>query len=352
MVKRKLTKTIKVGSVFIGGGNPIVIQTMTNTDTKDVKRTLVQIRRIFREGAELVRVSVPDEESANSLKKITEKSPVPIVADIHFNWKLAILSIESGVSKIRINPGTIGSKSNLKTILKIASERKIPIRIGLNAASLPKEVKGINHVDALFQAAKYWVSFFEDNSFFDIVISAKSSSPLETIKVYELLSESFDYPLHLGLTEAGTVFSGSIRSAASLAILLYKGIGDTIRISLSGNPVYEVRAAKELLKSLGLKEGPIVISCPTCARTRINVEKLARKVEQMVSSFKIPIKIAVMGCEVNGPGEAREADLGLAGTKRGIMIFEKGKTIGVYNKKEATEIFMKKIEELVESKRR
>jgi (E)-4-hydroxy-3-methylbut-2-enyl-diphosphate synthase len=210
----------------------------------------------------------------------------------------------------------------------------------------------MNHVDALVQAARYWVSFFEDNGFFDIVISAKSSSPLETIEVYELLSKNFDYPLHLGLTEAGSAFSGSIRSAASLAVLLYKGIGDTIRISLSGSPVYEVRAANELLKSLGLKKGPVVISCPTCARTRIDVERLARKVERMVSSIKIPIKIAVMGCEVNGPGEAREADLGLAGTKRGIMIFEKGSQVGVYDEKEASEIFMRKIEELADKKRR
>lgn len=346
MIKRRKTKKVKVKNIYIGGDSPVSVQTMTNTDTSDVRSTVAQIKKLEKAGADIIRVSVPDEKAAEALKQIVKKAKVPIVADIHFNYRLAVLSVLNGAHKIRINPGTIGPESKVKEIIRICKEYQVPIRIGLNAASLPKYFRQKNHEIALIEAAKYWVSFFEDEGFFDIVISAKSSSVLETIKVYEELSSQFNYPLHIGVTEAGTLFSGSIRSSAALSILLYQGIGDTLRISLSGNPYYEVKAGIELLVALGLRRGPMVIACPTCARTRINVEKLAVKLEKKLSSIKIPLKIAVMGCEVNGPGEARDADLGIAGTKRGIMLFSGGKSLGVFSEEDA----FKKLLEIIEEK--
>lgn len=347
-MKRKETRLVMVGNVPVGGQSPITVQTMTNTKTSDVETTLKQIRRVVKVGADLVRVSVPDEESASALKLLSKKASVPLIADIHFNYKLAISSVLNGAAKIRINPGTIGSQKFVKEIIAVCKESKAPIRIGLNAASLPRKYRKTNHVEALVEAAKYWISFFEDNEFFDIVISAKSSSVLETVEVYERISELFNYPLHIGVTESGTLFSGTIRSSSALAILLSKGIGDTLRISLSADPVYEVRAGIELLKSLGLRQGPIVISCPTCARTKVNVEKMANKVEKMLSSIKIPVKVAIMGCEVNGPGEAKDADLGLAGTSRGVMVFKKGEPIGIFSEEEAYSQLLKLIEGLKE----
>lgn len=335
MIERKKTKTVAVREVKIGGSNPVVVQTMTNTETRDTVKTLKQIKKVASAGAELVRVAIPDEDSIPSFEVLARKSPVPLVADIHFNYKLALLAVEAGAAKIRINPGTIGPESRVVEIINKCREFKVPVRIGLNAASLPRKFRLSDHVTAMLEAARYWVRFFEDHHFTDIVISAKSSSPLETVKIYELLSQEFDYPLHLGLTEAGPVFSGSIKSAAALGILLYQGIGDTIRISLSSDPVYEVRAAIILLRSLGLLPGPVIVSCPTCARTSVNVEKIATRVERLLSSVKIPLKVAIMGCEVNGPGEARDADIGLAGTKKGIMLFKKGEIIGTYKEKEA-----------------
>jgi len=343
MFERKKTKTVDIRGVKIGGNNPVVIQTMTNTDTRDTVKTLRQIKKVVHEGAELVRVAIPDEDSIQALKVLVKKSPVPLVADIHFNYRLALLAVEAGAAKIRINPGTIGPKSRVTEIIKKCRESGVPVRIGLNAASLPRNFRSSDHVTAMLEAARYWVGFFEDHHFTDIVISAKSSSPLETVKIYELLSQEFNYPLHLGLTEAGPVFSGSIKSAVVLGILLYQGIGDTIRISLSSGPIYEVRAAKILLGSLGLRQGPAVVSCPTCARTTVNVEKIASKVERLLSVVKNPIKVAIMGCEVNGPGEARDADIGLAGTKKGIMLFRKGETLGTYSEKEAYDTLLELI---------
>lgn len=342
-MERRRTRPVKVGSIVIGGGYPITVQTMTNTDTRDIKKTVAQIKRIEKAGADLVRVSIPDEDSAVALKSIVGSASIPVVADIHFNYKLALASIINGAAKIRINPGTIGSEKSVKEIIKLCKQYNVPIRIGLNAASLPRKFKGLNHTKALIEAAKYWVSFFEDEDFFDIVVSAKSSSVKETIETYMNLAEEFNYPLHLGVTESGTKFSGSIRSAVALSVLLHNGIGDTIRVSLSSDPVDEVRAGIEILKSLELRKGPIVISCPTCARTKIDVEKIALKVEKMLLSVKIPLKVAVMGCEVNGPGEAKDADLGLAGTRRGVMLFKKGKSLGVYSSADAFEHLMKLI---------
>ncbi|MCX7832406.1 MAG: flavodoxin-dependent (E)-4-hydroxy-3-methylbut-2-enyl-diphosphate synthase [Actinobacteria bacterium] len=344
-MKRRKTRAVRVGNLFIGGEYPISVQTMTNTDTRDIKKTIAQIKKIEEAGADLVRVSIPDEDSADALRSIVSSIGIPVVADIHFNYKLALAAVINGAAKIRINPGTIGSEKSVKEIIKLCKEYNVPIRIGLNAASLPRKFKGLNHTEALIEAAKYWVSFFEDEGFFDIVISAKSSSVIETIETYSKLAEVFDYPFHLGVTESGTKFSGSIRSAVAISILLHNGIGDTIRVSLSSDPVDEVRAGIEILKSLELRKGPIVISCPTCARTTIDVEKIASEVENMLLSVKIPLKVAVMGCEVNGPGEARDADLGLAGTKRGVMLFKKGKPLGVYSSSEAFEYLLKLIKE-------
>lgn len=342
-MERRKTRAVKVKNVYIGGSHPITVQTMTNTDTRDVGKTLSQIKEVVKAGAELVRVSVPDEESIAALKVIAEKSPVPIIADVHFNYRLAIEAVKNGAAKIRINPGTIGTKKSVKEIIKVCKEFKVPVRIGLNAASLPRSYRQMEGTSALIEAARHWVGFFEENEFFDIVISVKSSSVIDTVRAYELVSEEFDYPLHIGLTESGTLFSGTIRSAAALGILLRKGIGDTVRISLSANPVYEVRAAIELLKALQLRKGPVVVSCPTCARAQIDVEKLARKVEKLLESFTEPVKVAIMGCEVNGPGEARDADLGLAGTRRGVMLFIRGKPVGVFDETEAA---LKLIQEL------
>jgi (E)-4-hydroxy-3-methylbut-2-enyl-diphosphate synthase len=343
--KRRKTKIINVGKVKIGGGHPIVIQTMTNSDTKNIRKTLNQIRKLALEGAELLRVAITDEEAVQAFKKLVQKSPVPLIADIHFNYKLALMAVEAGAAKIRINPGTIGPKEKVKEIINKCYQYQIPIRIGINAASLPRNLRSRDHLSAMLEAARYWIGFFEDNHFTNLVISAKSSNTLETIRIYELLSSEFNYPLHLGLTESGPIFSGSIKSAAALGVLLYQGIGDTIRISLSTDPVYEVRAARVLLRSLGLLEAPEIISCPTCARTSINVEKIAARVERLLTAVKKPIKVAVMGCEVNGPGEARDADLGLAGTKRGIILFKKGQIVGIYSEKEAYLKLMELIKE-------
>lgn len=336
---------VRVGNIEIGAGAPVSVQTMTSTKTSDIKKTLAQIRQVTKAGADLVRVSVNDEAAAEALSEIVKKSKIPVIADIHFNWKLAIKSVKAGAHKIRINPGTIGSEKGVDEIIKVCRDYRVPVRLGLNAASLPVKYRSSNHIKDLREAAKYWVGYFEDRDFRDLVISAKISSPLKTIEIYEILAELFDYPLHIGVTESGTLLSGSVRSAAALGVLLEKGIGDTLRISLSAHPVFEVRAGIELLKAFGLREGPVVISCPTCSRTRINVEKMALKVEKLVEGMKIPVKIAVMGCEVNGPGEARDADIGVAGTRQGVMLFEKGKQIGIFEESVAFEILLNKIRE-------
>lgn len=343
---RKKTKTVKIGNVAIGGKNPIAVQTMTNTKTEDIEATVSQINSLIETGADLVRVSIPNRKSSEALKTIIKRVEIPIIADIHFQWRLAIDSIFAGASKIRINPGTIGSKKGVDEIIKIALKHDIPIRIGLNAASLPKRFKNLNHIKALSEAANYWVKYFEDRDFYNIVISAKSSSPLETVEAYREISKNLNYPLHIGVTEAGTLFSGTVKSSAALAILLNEGIGDTLRISLSAAPEYEVKAGIELLKALELRDGPRVISCPTCSRTQINVEKIAKIIEDKLSSCKIPVKVAVMGCEVNGPGEAKNADIGIAGAKKGIMLFKKGTIIGTYDKETAISLLLKEIENI------
>lgn len=349
-IHRMTTRAVKVGSVTIGGAASITVQTMTNTPTEDVDATRAQLKELERAGADLVRVSVPTEAAALALPVLIKSVSIPLVADIHFNWKLALASIEAGVAKIRINPGTIGTKRAVRDIIRAARDHGVAIRIGLNAASLPREYRAEGRTKGLLDAARAWVAFFEDQEFFDIVVSAKASSALETIEVYRALAREFSYPLHVGVTEAGTAFSGSIKSAVALGILLEEGIGDTIRVSLSADPRIEVRAGIEILKSLGLREGPELVSCPTCARAEIDVISLAEGVESRLAAIRIPLTVAVMGCAVNGPGEAREADVGLAGSARGILLFKKGVIVRTINPEEAIHALLAEIETIVREK--
>ena len=326
------TKQIKVGNVLIGGGAPIVIQSMTNTDTRDVVATLKQINELYNAGCQIARCAVLDMTAAHALGEICEKSPIPVVADIHFDYRLALESIAAGVQKVRINPGNIGSDDRVKAVVDAARAKNIPIRIGVNSGSVEKEILakyGSPTPDALVESALYHASLLEKFDFTDICLSMKSSSVPYTMKAYQLASEKTDYPLHLGVTEAGTEYMGTIKSAAGIGGLLALGIGDTIRVSLTDDPVKEIYAAKAILKAVGLNEdGVQVVSCPTCGRTRIDLIEIAKEVEQKVAGIKCKkLKVAVMGCAVNGPGEAREADLGIAGGDGVGLIFKKGEVI-------------------------
>ncbi len=326
------TKQIKVGNVLIGGGAPIVIQSMTNTDTRDAKATLKQINELYNAGCQIARCAVPDMTAAHALGEICEKSPIPVVADIHFDYRLALESIAAGVQKVRINPGNIGSDDRVKAVVDAARAKNIPIRIGVNSGSVEKEILakyGSPTPEALVESALYHASLLEKFDFTDICLSMKSSSVPYTMKAYQLASEKTDYPLHLGVTEAGTEYMGTIKSAAGIGGLLALGIGDTIRVSLTDDPVKEIYAAKAILKAVGLHEdGVQVVSCPTCGRTRIDLIEIAKEVEQKVAGIKgKKLKVAVMGCAVNGPGEAREADLGIAGGDGVGLIFKKGEVI-------------------------
>lgn len=326
------TKQIKVGNVLIGGGAPIVIQSMTNTDTRDVVATLKQINELYDAGCQIARCAVPDMTAAHALGEICEKSPIPVVADIHFDYRLALESIAAGVQKVRINPGNIGSDDRVKAVVDAARAKNIPIRIGVNSGSVEKEILakyGSPTPEALVESALYHASLLEKFDFTDICLSMKSSSVPYTMKAYQLASEKTEYPLHLGVTEAGTEYMGTIKSAAGIGGLLALGIGDTIRVSLTDDPVKEIYAAKAILKAVGLNEdGVQVVSCPTCGRTRIDLIEIAKEVEQKVAGIKgKKLKVAVMGCAVNGPGEAREADLGIAGGDGVGLIFKKGEVI-------------------------
>ncbi len=329
---REQTKTVKIGDRIIGGGNPVLIQSMCNTRTEDAETTVSQILKLERAGCDIIRVAVPTIEAACALKEIKERIHIPLVADIHFDYRLAIAAIENGADKIRINPGNIGSRDNVKAVVDKAKEYKIPIRVGVNSGSLEKpllEKYGGVTAEGLVESALDKVHMIEDMGFDDIVISIKSSDVPMCVKAYELISEETDYPLHVGITEAGTVTSGNIRSAVGLGIILNEGIGDTIRVSLTGDPVEEVRSAKLILRTLHLRhEGIEVISCPTCGRTQIDLIGLAGAVEDMVKEFDdLNIKVAVMGCAVNGPGEAKEADIGIAGGKGEGLLIRKGEII-------------------------
>lgn len=332
MIKRKKTRPVKVGKVIIGGNVPISVQSMCSTDTRDIKKTVRQIRELEEVGCEIIRVAVPDMEAAKVLGKIKKQIHIPLVADIHFDYRLALESARQGVDKLRLNPGNIGDPENVKKVVLAAKERHLPIRIGINVGSLDKKIlakyKGKATPQAMVESAKQHLKILENLNFRNIIVSLKASDVQRTIEAYQLFSKKYDYPVHLGITEAGTIWSGSIKSAVGIGSLLSQGIGDTIRVSLTGSVTEEVRVGFEILKSLDLRErGPILISCPTCGRTEIDVVGLANKVETAITKIEKPLKVAVVGCVVNGPGEAREADIGVAGGKHCGAIFIKGKII-------------------------
>lgn len=344
------TKQIKIGNVLVGADAPIVIQSMTNTDTRDAQATLKQINELYNAGCQVVRCAVPDMKAAHALGEICEKSPIPVVADIHFDYRLALESISAGVQKVRINPGNIGSDDRVKAVVTAARAKNIPIRIGVNSGSVEREILAKYKAptpEALVESALYHASLLEKFDFTDICLSMKSSSVPYTMKAYQLASEKTNYPLHLGVTEAGTEYMGTIKSAAGIGGLLALGIGDTIRVSLTDDPVKEIFAAQAILKAVGLNEdGVQVVSCPTCGRTRIDLIEIAKIVEQKVASIKgKKLKVAVMGCAVNGPGEAREADLGIAGGDGVGLIFKKGEVIRKVPQEQLVDALLKEIEE-------
>ena len=329
---RNNTRTIKIGDRIIGGGNPILIQSMTNTKTENIKETVEQINRLTAAGCGIIRCTVPTIEAAEALTEIKKQITIPLVADIHFDYRMAIAAIEHGADKIRINPGNIGGKDRVKAVVDAAKERKIPIRVGVNSGSLEKELlekHGGVTAEGLVESALDKVHMIEDLGYEELVISIKSSDVLMCAKAHELIAKQTSYPLHVGITEAGTLYSGNIKSAVGLGIILYQGIGDTIRVSLTGDPLEEIKSAKRILKTLGLRKGGIeVVSCPTCGRTQIDLIALANQVETLAEEYPLnDIKLAVMGCVVNGPGEAKEADLGIAGGKASGILFCKGKII-------------------------
>ena len=328
---RDETKKVKIGDVWIGGGSPVRIQSMTNTRTEDVDATVEQILRLEREGCEIVRCTVPDGKAACALAKIKERIHIPLVADIHFDYRMAIAAIENGADKIRINPGNIGGPEKIRAVTEAARARDIPIRVGVNSGALEKEVLekyGGVTAEGLVESALDKVHMIEEQGYDNLVISIKSSDVLMCVRAHELLAGKTRYPLHVGITEAGTVQSGSIKSAIGLGLILSQGIGDTIRVSLTGDPVEEIRAAKQILRTLGLRKGGIeVVSCPTCGRTEIDLIGLAAKVEKMAEDYPLDLKVAVMGCVVNGPGEAREADLAIAGGRGEGLLIKKGEII-------------------------
>ena len=346
------TRKIRIGDRYIGGGEPILIQSMTNTRTQDKTATIEQIKRLEDAGCDIVRIAVPDMEAAEAVKDIKSKISIPLVADIHFDYRLAIQSIINGADKIRINPGNIGDNERVKKVIDAAKERDIPIRIGINSGSLEKEILekyGSPTADALVESALKNVMLVEAMDFNDIVISIKSSDVLLTIDSYIKASKATNYPLHLGITEAGTLLAGSVKSSVGLGILLYNGIGDTIRVSLTGDPAEEIYAAKEILKSLKLlKEGIEIISCPTCGRTCVDLIRITEEVEKRIKGIEVkkPMKVAIMGCAVNGPGEAKEADLGIAGGQGEFLLFLKGKTVRKIPQENVIEELLKEIKAL------
>ncbi len=328
---RDKTRTVQIGDKVIGGGNPVMIQSMTNTATEDVEATVAQILRLERAGCEIIRCTVPTMEAAQALSKIKEQIHIPLVADIHFDHKMAIAAIENGADKIRINPGNIGSREKVAAVVAAAKEKNIPIRVGVNSGSLERELvekyQGVT-AQGIVESALDKVHIIEELGYDNLVISIKSSDVMMCVRAHELLAEQTDYPLHVGITESGTVASGNIKSAVGLGIILHQGIGDTIRVSLTGDPVEEIKSARLILRTLGLRKGGIeVVSCPTCGRTKIDLIGLANQVEEMVADIPLDIKVAVMGCAVNGPGEAKEADIGIAGGIGEGLLIKKGEIV-------------------------
>ena len=331
-IQRKNTRVVNIGGVLIGGNNPIAIQSMTNTKTEDVSATVNQILRLEEAGCEIIRCAVPTMEAAEAIGEIKKRVHIPVVADVHFDYRLAIAAMENGVDKIRINPGNIGSPERIQAVVDAAKERNIPIRVGVNSGSLERnlvEKYGGVTAEGIVESALDKVKIIEDMGYDNLVISIKSSNVMMCVKAHELISEKTDYPLHVGITESGTVMTGSIKSAVGLGLILGQGIGDTIRVSLTGDPVEEIKAAKTILKTLGIRQSGIeIVSCPTCGRTSIDLIGLAQKVEKLAADYdNLNLKLAVMGCVVNGPGEAREADLGVAGGKGEGILIKKGEVV-------------------------
>lgn len=353
MKNRKDTVKIMVGNVQIGGNNNVSIQSMTNTKTKDIETTVKQILELEKEGCEIIRVACLDIEDAKAIKQIKDQIHIPIVADVHFDYKIALQAIEAGVDKIRINPGNIGSKENIKKVVDACKSHKIPIRIGVNSGSLEKDLLqkyGRVTAEAIVESAMKHVKILEELKFYDICISLKASDLDMCIKTYELASEAFDYPLHLGVTEAGTKFGGTIKSSIGLGIMLRNGIGNTIRVSLSDDPIEEVRVAKEILKNCNLYNNAVTFtSCPTCGRTCVDLIPIAKEIETFCSTLHSNIKVAVMGCAVNGPGEAREADIGIAGGNNEWLLFKKGEVIKKIPHENVMEEFKKEIISIIKS---
>ncbi|WP_303841234.1 flavodoxin-dependent (E)-4-hydroxy-3-methylbut-2-enyl-diphosphate synthase [Selenomonas ruminantium] len=355
MFERKKTRQIHIGNVAIGGGAPISVQSMCNTKTTDTAATVAQIKALQNAGCDIVRVAVPDMEAAKNLGNIIKEINIPLVADIHFDYKLALEAIKQGISALRLNPGNIGGEEKVRAVVKAAKEAHIPIRIGVNAGSLDKKILakyGEVTPEALVESAMQHVKILEDLDFYDMKISLKAHDVPLTLAAYRLMSKTVDYPLHLGITEAGTVNTGIIKSAVGIGALLSEGIGDTFRISLTGDPVVEVKVANEILKSLGLKEyGPTLVACPTCGRTSIDLPAIAARVEKKLEGIKDPIDVAVMGCVVNGPGEARGADVGIAGGNGEGLIFRKGEIIRKVPEENLVEELFKEIDAILEERK-
>ena len=347
---REHTKVVKIGNRVIGGGNPILIQSMTNTKTEDVRATVAQIQALTAAGCDIIRCAVPTQEAASALKEIKKQITIPLVADIHFDYRLALRVMELGIDKVRINPGNIGDEARIKQVVDMAKEKQIPIRIGVNSGSLEKELVekyGGVTPQGLVESALKHVHILEKFGFYDIVVSIKASDVPFSIEAYRLLSEAIPYPIHVGITEAGTPYAGTIKSAVGIGTILAMGIGDTIRVSLTGDPIEEIRAAKEILKSLGLRQfGITFVSCPTCGRTEIDLISIANEVEEKCRSIQKNIKVAVMGCVVNGPGEAKEADLGIAGGKGVGLVFKKGEIIRKVSEDKLVAALMEEIDRI------
>lgn len=330
-MNREQTKIVQIGNKKIGGGNPILIQSMTNTRTEDVKATVAQIKRLEAAGCDIIRSTVPTLEAAQAIKEIKKEIGIPLVADIHFDYKMAIAAIENGADKIRINPGNIGSREKVEEVVRVAKEYHVPIRVGVNSGSLEKnlvEKYGGVTAEGIVESALDKVKLIEDMGYDNLVISIKSSDVLMCVRAHEILAEKTNHPLHVGITESGTIISGNIKSSIGLGLILHQGIGDTIRVSLTGDPVEEIKSAKLILRTLGLRKGGVeIVSCPTCGRTKIDLIGLANQVENMVADIPLDIKVAVMGCAVNGPGEAKEADIGIAGGIGEGLLIKKGEII-------------------------